>query len=551
MDHNLELGNYSDFDFQTTSKWIAKHSKGKERLVVALQFSVSDIKYAPRIQYLIEKQVNCIVSKEDGSKDQCNIRFFVLSDIVNPACCLDVLNIKKSHSDLLIHFGYSCYHNIRNFRLPVYFVPSSSDYFYVSESNTLCNITSFLYKQLNNRLLEGNNSLKRMNVILSFQGILENNSQTILLDKIRSSELNKTSNDVEICIYQLSPINVTDCIQDQYSEFICDLLLTKLGHDKELKLDDLEKRFERSKNMASSESVIFFHFVSKDDKYSNLPNSFLERIFLRYNQLFEIFLCQVNNSDSSIELNPNALNELSSIISKRFVVIEKAKSIHSENRVAFVITPGITQLEWKLIEFFKRHNYRINADNGKKIKIETHIISLTGVNEVKLRNFPDIDIFCFFGCSEYFLSHIIKNLNLKTPIILTPFEYQVFLGITKWSTRYLNTPDLQSHGLNDNDLSFHSSISDSEDSELDQDFSKLLIEDSEILNNNTLSTKTESYSLQSIDKKTKKLLLSLNSIKNKYGRSYFGLNPLENPDHIPKITQGRDGIASMYKNEII
>ncbi|KAH8583689.1 diphthamide biosynthesis 2 isoform X1 [Cryptosporidium sp. chipmunk genotype I] len=550
MNYNLELGNYSNYDFRIISEWIAKNSKGREKLVVALQFSVSDIKYAPRIQYLIEKQVNCIVSKEGSSQDKCNIRFFVLSDIANPACCLDVLNIKKSHSDLVIHFGYSCYHNISNFHLPVHFVPSSSDYFDVSESNTFNEITCFLNNKLNYRLSEQNNSTKRINVILSFQGILKSSAQTILLDEIRKSDLTKTSSNVEIFLYQLSPINVTDYFKYKYSEFICDLPLAKLGHDKDLKLNDLEKEcFEKSKNMAPSETVMFFHFISKDNEYVSLPNSFVERIILRYNQLFEIFLCKINRLGSRIELCSNALDELSSIISKRFVFIEKAKSINSTNRVAFIITPGITQAEWKLIEFFKRHHYRRNVDNGNKIKIETHIISLTGVNEVKLRNFPDIDIFCFFGCSEYFLSHIVKNFNLKIPIILTPFEYQVFLGVTEWSTCYLNVSDLRPSNINDKDFS-SSPLSDSEDSELDQDFSKLSIKDSESLDNGVLVTKSVSFSLQNIDKKTKKLLLSLSSIKNRHESSYFGLNPLENTGHIPTITQGRDGIASMYENEM-
>lgn len=546
MSHGIDLGKYSEFDFKIVTEWIVNHSKGENNLVVALKFSNSDVKYAPRIQYLIEKQVNSMLSKGDGSTDQCNVRFFVLCDVLNPACCLDVLNIKKSHSDLVIHFGYSCNRNIGRFHLPAYFVPSSSDYFDTSEPGMLHEIATFLHNQLKNRLYGRSVSSGRTNVILSFQGILKDDSRSVLVDKVL--DLVNACDNGEICLYQLSPISTTDCLEFASSEFICDLPLTKIGHNKELELGNLEKECSQEAS-DSGNPVLFFHFISKGNTYSSLPDSLLERIILRYNQIFEMFLCQVvNDPNPTIEVNTAVLDKLSSIISKRFVFIEKAKSIRTINRVAFIITPGITPTEWQLIKQFRKHTYRQNTDDGNKVLIETHIISLSGVSEVKLRNFPDIDIFCYFGCSEYFLSHIVKTLNLKTPIIITPFEYQVFLGVREWSTCYLNVCDLVEPEIDNQGASSSTILSDYEDSDIDQHFSKLTIKDSETPDK-TLCAKSGSHAIQNIDKKTKNLLVCLNSIRNKHERTYFGLNPLENTEQIPTITQGRNGIASVYSNE--
>ncbi|KAJ1612938.1 hypothetical protein OIY81_1089 [Cryptosporidium canis] len=547
MDCNFDLGQFSSANFRAASEWIISHSEGKERLIVALQFSNSDVVYAPRIQYLIENQVKSMLSKDDSTADECKIRFFILCDVLNPACCLDILNVKKSHSDLVIHFGYSCYRNTEQFRQPVYYIPSSLNYFDDSEPSVIRETVSFVHGQLKQKLNTQDSSSERTNLILSFQGILNKDSQSALENEI--TNLVNTF-DHDICVYQISPITTTDFLKSNDFEFICDLPLKKIGHDRELHLEDFENKFlEATSSPTTNSPIIFFHIISKNQDYSTLSNSFIERIILRYNQIFDISLCQVSSSNSSIELNKHELDRLSSIISKRFVSIENAKSISSINRVAFIITPGVTPLEWKLIQIFKKYKYRENTDDGSKVPIETHIISLAGVSEVKLRNFPDIDIFCYFGCSEYFLSHIIKTLNLKNPIILTPFEYQVFLGIREWSTCYLNVNDLQEFATNNQCKPPSDTASESDDSELDQSFSKLAIEGSKASNNNTLSTKSDSHSLQNLDRRAKKLLVRLDTIKNKHANTYFGLDPLENTEQIPTITRGKDGIASVYANE--
>ncbi|KAF7458706.1 diphthamide biosynthesis enzyme Dph1/Dph2 domain protein [Cryptosporidium felis] len=552
MDSKLNLGRYSKSDCTKVSEWILNYSAGRKLLVVALQFSTFDVKFAPSIQLYIESQINSIKTKIQPQED-CKIRLFILSDIVNPACCLDVLNIKKAHSNLVVHFGYCCYHNTRQYKLPVYYVPSLDHYFPFDDKKEqlLIKISKFLYLRVSEALQDDESRFpNKVKIILSFHGILKSEFASKIEDAINKLILTEFKDNVKTYFYLLSPQMTTDNLDIEDMEFICDIFLKKMGHEENLNVEFTERRnIDKPIQNCLTERFFFFHFVFGDHTYDNLPNSFIERVFIRYNQIFEFFLCSIDLSNCDIKYNSDLVKEMDSIISKRFISIEKAVSINNFNTVAFIITPGITPKEWNLVEVLKSYKYRRDIDNGKKILIESHLIALAGINEVKLNNFPKIDIFCYFGCPEYFRTFVIKTLNLKSHIILTPYEYEIFLGIREWSTAHLEPFEL-CNSRSKFGISQQSDLdSGSESSDLDRELERLALEEPTNLGKETLSERSKFGSLNKIDKSTKELLVRLHSNKRIHEHTFYGLNPFESTDKIPQITDGKDGVASAYRNE--
>ena len=57
------------------------------------------------------------------------------------------------------------------------------------------------------------------------------------------------------------------------------------------------------------------------------------------------------------------------------------------------------------------------------------------LNEAKLCNFPEVDIYCLLSNED---NSLIKPKTFHVPVI-TPYELELGLGAHRWSTTYLNT----------------------------------------------------------------------------------------------------------------
>ncbi|KAH7649026.1 hypothetical protein FG379_001395 [Cryptosporidium bovis] len=582
MGLEMDLGNYNNVNFQRVSNWVVKHISDRDKnTIVGLQFNEYDVEYGPKIQFLIEKSVSNKLKVLDGERfRKFEIRFVIISDNLNPLCCIDTLNIKKSHSDLLLRFGECCYTNIAEFDIPLLFIRPDPYYNFLSKNNSdfrsfAESVTKFLRVEISKMTderasfeynLNKNGSeiehIFDVSVIFSFQNMLINSKiKAELLNLV--AELNNSKGVLLKSIngYLVSDIESNEDIIKDNTKLMCNRIVDKLSRDTpELDLIQIEAQGKKQNN-----KIIFVHIIPKEmiksnDKNVNRStyfNCFLKRVYLRYNQVFKILITELNyDCNWSLSLNSTYYDDLDKYIAKRFIYIERALSIQKVNRVAFMIFPRTTSDEWKLIDFYSTFTSRKDINNHSRVRIETHIILFTSISEVKLRNFTNIDIYCYFGCPEYFIYHIVYFLNIKSPVILTPYEYEVYLGIREWTPTFLDSFDLFNK-LHDsiNAKKFFSDESEAEYSNSESDYTKLMITNNQsgniqIENNSEMTTtKYDDGHIRHYDSQTKKLILRLKAIKTNLSSSFYGLDPFENTNSIPKVTQGRYGVASIYLNE--
>ncbi|KAH8741416.1 hypothetical protein FG386_003263 [Cryptosporidium ryanae] len=581
MGLEVKLGNYSNIDIQKVSDWLIKHILDRDgTTVITLQFSEYDVEYGPRIQFLIQQKVEEKLKNfvdEDKYKRK-EIRYVIISDELNPLCCIDILNIKKSHSNLLLHFGECCYTHIKEISIPLLFIKPDSyfDCFFSNRSKDF-SFSESVYELLDTELCKmtrekmsskhnSNISDPRINnsydisLIFSFQDAMINEEiRGKLLNLINELKRNRGELVKSISGYILLDIESNEIVVQDGTNLIFNRVVEKLSQDTpELDLVQLESKFNENNN-----KIMFIHIIPEgistsgdtndNSKYSNC---LIKRVFLRYNQVFNILVTRLNYTFNnwSLSLYEEYQNDLNKYISRRFVYIERALSIEKVNRVAFMVFPGTTKDEWKLLNFYSRFSSRKDINDNSKVIIESHIILFTSVSEVKLRNFTNIDIYCYFGCPEYFIYHIVNYLNIKLPIILTPYEYEVYLGIREWTPTFLNPSDLVNSVYNFLNKEDFSDESETEYSSYNPINAHLMIDGGKLdsIQANCDTKTTVRYNTDQIQQyyvQGKKLISRLKTIKSNLSNSFYGLDPLENTQVIPNITQGKYGVASKYQNE--
>ncbi|KAL7068740.1 hypothetical protein ACR3K2_08990 [Cryptosporidium serpentis] len=522
MDHSF--CRFKDLD--EIASWIRPRVNKTGKTVVALQFAPNDVKFAPTIEYQIKKRLFGHCRGFDPSQSfsgGIQLEIVVLSDLLSPPCCIDVLGVKKCSANILVHFGHSCFQNINQFDIPIMLV-------FPNETNNLCcaMVLGKLGDLIGSQLNKVNCDVIH-NIIISYDlglhhiffpdDIQELPEAFAFLEEFLKLQLSSTN----ISLYLLAAPKTLSCGTNisHMNIFGRKIRSTSFSEESIDKIYDLLQSGNTKEQLNSK--IYLFHLYLK-----NTPNrnGFLERFLVTYGSCCSIYPCTLSND--SITIDKPRGDELGKLILKRFNMIESAKLM--SNRVGLIITPNMSSNTWKMLKKYKsirtrKDKYYINTDT-----IEYFIIAMSGINEVKLGNFPRIQVFCYIGCLEYFFFCILKEHNIRHPIILTCFEYEIYLGIREWSTAYLDIDEM---------------IRNEHYTQFPDTLGKFTTEIVDKPNGSFASSNI----LEKMDLATKLLHSTLVSKRLENG-SFYGLDPSDGIDVIPRILVGHSGIASMYAQEL-
>ena len=162
------------------------------------------------------------------------------------------------------------------------------------------------------------------------------------------------------------------------------------------------------------------------------------------------------------------------------------------------------------------------------------------LNEAKLCNFPEIDLFCFISNED---EAMIKPKTFHVPV-LTPFELELGLGAHDWSAKYLSSNCGEYAGKNIEELVhrlelMHSSGAEDFSSEDGDNRKSVNIAECSEENSSTLTKRNDQTQLTVFHSAAAARFLE---------RGYHGLEYAVPRDQDLSVKQGQFGIAASYDN---
>eukprot|EP01080_Neovahlkampfia_damariscottae_P002607 gene2607-3567_t len=406
------------------------------------------------------------------SKD--DIIFYVLGDTSYGSCCVDEVAAQHINADFILHYGKACLEKIS--KTPVY------------------HIFEKLNLNIDKCFLTVEKQFKKDEKIL----ILFDFEYSHLMEKFKKKSTEEKFENMIIS-------NVDENKKYQNPK------LDKGGieHQQEIKglcftLPDDGKLEEYSILYVGEDSTLLSQIM--------LECSSVTSKFFRYSPEKDL----IDNCDMES-------SKISKLLLKRFYLVEKAKD-------AEII--GIIVATFSIDKYMEMLNYLKKLIKMRQKKPYVFIIGK--LNEPKLANFSEIDVYCLIGCGRN--SIIDSKLYMKS--IVTPFELQLALERGKeWDGSY---------ATNFNSILNKATKDETVIEEEETRYSLI----SGGLKKNVYSTNEPQLS---DDRQLFQSSSSLVEVKDSLSllekRSYKGLDSSIGETETAKIEQGRGGIAKLYGHE--
>eukprot|EP00124_Ichthyophonus_hoferi_P001978 Ihof_evm10s120 gene=Ihof_evmTU10s120 len=362
------------------------------------------------------------VAVSNAIKDKTKIRNFILGDTSYGSCCVDFITAEHLSADLIIHYGRSCLSPVD--RLPVLYVfagqpmdishcaSTVSDL--IGTSTPILLLYDVIYARHADALAETLRQLTQANVVLSSLLIPEliarptsTNANHMASSCCKSDNKCSTNESTDSCCTS-KPSNTSCCqgtkidLTSIHSSGKDNSNIVESTNDKEGEesiANGVFKKCGRLVELPEGTDLSDFTavFIGKEGlTLTNLMMNFNKCKFASYNPL--------NRKGRLETMNVNMA------LMRRYYLVEKAKDA---NVVGILLgTLGVADYMGIL-----SHLKKVIAKAGKK----SYCFVMGKVNEFKVANFPEIDIFCLIACPENVL---IDSKEYYRPVV-TPFEMEL------------------------------------------------------------------------------------------------------------------------------
>ncbi len=370
MDNNRQLFLRKCYDIEGTIKFLVNKSHGYDIFNVALQFPDILLKDSTDIVEILEEEIKI-------QNPSIKYEFYILADTSYGSCCVDAVAAQHVNANCMLHYGTACLSRSYTNILPIYYI----------FGNLSLNIDDFIVKL--SLFIEKNvddNSKIYLFCDLSYYH-LYNQLYTKINDKFNNIIIPKLRN-----IYE----NI------EYSKF--DKKTTDIG--------GFELNDDMNNDIISSHII----YINKElDHKQEDDELYIRNIMLRLNQCKSF---HVYNHDDFIIPNINTQR----IIGRRYYLIEKAKTCQ-----IFGILVGTLAIQ-QHIDAIKRIKELLKMYNK-----QTQIFVVGKINEPKISNFSEVDMYVIVACS---LNSLIETRDFYHDII-TLYELEMaFHPERSWDGQY-------------------------------------------------------------------------------------------------------------------
>ena len=436
-----------DWQISDTVQFIHKHKATK----IGLQFPDHLLKESDKIEQLLKQELikSSIEIKEDNDN---KYELYIMADTTFAPCCVDEISGQHVNANVVIHYGWTCCSPTN--RIPVFHVLGKQ----------ILNI------QLLKQLFFEPKVFKQ--VFASFEKILILYEPHYSHCKDEFVELFK-SKDIEFIITQIQnesslrliqenknddnheekkQKNLEHDDQDHFCGFYHDKLLNKKQWNELLKSEDFSidtikqkygvlyignDEFDEYAETPSSENSLYlslltnfgscYKFISYNPKKME---SFINDNDKKESDNYIDYILENKEIDEIFSINKNE-RLLSKMLMYRYSLIEK---IRNSDIIGIVCATLVVDNYLDIISTLKS---AVNKANKK-----SYMFSIGKINQAKLGNFPEVDIFVIITCpmSFHFLLPVHQQSFFKN--LVTPFDIMLALNDNddnksfKWTGMY-------------------------------------------------------------------------------------------------------------------
>ncbi|KAK2195750.1 bifunctional Diphthamide synthesis DPH1-DPH2/Diphthamide synthesis DPH1-DPH2 [Babesia duncani] len=388
-------------------------------------------------------------------KNKKEVQFYVIGDVLIGNCCTDLIAARRCQADLILHIDYSCQSRF-DIDTPIRYIFSK---YYFNPKDVIDKLKCIIDETRVDKIL-----------------LVYNPSLHHAIDNVIKG--------LNIDIY------VAKCFEDYQANDSNEECPTQLLGGRYIYRNNERVRIDWSDNKL----LICFLNVAGECE------TLIKQIALEScGCMFKV-----------LEIESNGINQIDmdrygdELRMRRYVKIEK---LYNSSTIGLLTIPKCLSVCNEL----RQRLSKVLKINGKKC----YTFSINHLTEAKLRNFPNVDIFCLLSCAQTSLS-LPEEIN---KMIVFPFELLVACNVLDWSTNYIFefTQLLPYLDINH----------DKEGVVLNTELGVI-------------------YNRQELIERGNLFFESLTSNSN---RTYKGLDPLHGLDENTTITKGSDGIACGYKHE--
>eukprot|EP01112_Ceratiomyxa_fruticulosa_P017125 TRINITY_DN5275_c0_g2_i1.p1 TRINITY_DN5275_c0_g2~~TRINITY_DN5275_c0_g2_i1.p1 ORF type:complete len:550 (-),score=118.60 TRINITY_DN5275_c0_g2_i1:24-1673(-) len=523
-DHNLSEGDvYYTYEVDRTIEVIKKN--GFKRIALQLPDELLHLSY----------QISSTLKNKLG-KD--NIDVFILGDTSYGSCCVDEIAASHVGADFIVHYGRACLSSTD--RLPVLYVYGKSHLNIALLTDELQKVVTLDAPLLIFYDVEYAHIKEDIEKSMNSRGFTKFSvsqvpTETFVFSKKdtpSSLTSNTTKCGTDCCRTEL---NKDDCCETN-SCSTCDtntqIINTTVSPTNNTSSSsshtstntNTTKIFGRTITTPSFPlNECTFLWIGKSDSPTLL------NVLMTYNQS-KILRFDVDTAKIQEEKLPTNKS-----IMRRYHLIERAKDAQVFGIV--VGTLGVSRY-LDIIE----HSKKLITDSHRKY----YVIVVGKLNEFKLANFSEIDIFVLVACPE---NSLVDNKKYYRPVI-TPFELDIALNAGLWTGDY--TTDFSSIFEHHKNAPVESEKKDELTNEEEVEGIRYSLISQSIVSAKTSKTKIENDQSSStqIVPKGEQTLIVYDSPAAQFlaNRTYKGLD-LTDDAPIQLAEEGRRGIAKGYQNE--